>query len=97
MFHRSGRGLCLNGGPDHAVYEAWREARAAAGLPGRILHDFRRMAVRHFERAGVSRSVALKITGNTAEAVYRCYAIVSEADIAERLATVADQQRRVRG
>jgi hypothetical protein len=41
------------------------------------------------ERAGVSRSVAMKVTGHKTEAVYKRYAIVSESDIAEGLAKVA--------
>src|SRR5207245_8139479 len=55
----------------------------AAGVPGRIPHDFRRTAVRNLERAGVSRSAAMKLTGHKTEAVYRRYAIVSEADLRE--------------
>ena len=33
------------------------------------------------ERAGVSRSVAMQLTGHKTESVYRRYAIVSESDL----------------
>ena len=52
-----------------------------AGCPGRILHDLRRTAVRNLERAGVPRSVAMKLTGHTTESVYRRYAIADERDL----------------
>ena len=61
--------------------KAWRRAREKAGCPGRIPHDFRRTAVRNLERAGVPRSVAMKLTGHKTEAVYRRYAIVSAGDL----------------
>jgi len=61
--------------------KAWRKARVEAGCPGRIPHDFRRTAVRNLERSGVSRSVAMKLTGHKTEAVYRRYAIVSSTDL----------------
>ncbi len=76
VFHR-------NGAPIKDFRSAWATACDAAGVPGRLPHDFRRTAVRNLERAGVSRSVAMKMTGHKTEAVYRRYAIVSEADLHE--------------
>jgi integrase len=76
VFHRHGR-------PIRSFYGSWRAACRAAGVPGRIFHDLRRTAVRNLERAGVSRSVAMKMTGHKTEAVYRRYAIVSESDLRE--------------
>ena len=66
----------------------------SAGLSGRIPQDFRRTAVRNLERAGLSRSVAMRMTGYKSEAVYRQYAIVSEEDLHEaalKLARVEQQ------
>jgi len=52
----------------------------AAAVPGLLRHDLRRTAARDMERAGVSRTVAMQIIGHKTEAMYRRYAIVSEAD-----------------
>ena len=57
--------------------------------PTKLVHDFRRTAVRRLERAGVSRSVATKLTGHKTESVYRRYAIVAEADLAEGVQKLA--------
>ena len=62
---------------------AWRTACNNAGRPGLLLHDLRRSAVRNLERASISRSVAMKLTGHKTEAVYRRYAIVVESDLRE--------------
>jgi len=60
--------------------KAWHVACATAGVPGRLRHDLRRTAARDMEREGVPRTVAMQIIGHKTEAVYRRYAIVSEAD-----------------
>jgi integrase len=82
VFHRRGT-------PIAGLRKAWAKACERAGVPGRIPHDLRRSAVRNLERAGVPRSVAMKMVGHKTEAIYRRYAIVDEAMLregAERLA-----------
>jgi integrase len=84
VFHRTKRGRPLK-----SFRKAWQQACLAAGVPGRILHDLRRTAVRNLERAGVPRSVAMKMVGHKTESVYRRYAIVDETmlrDAAVKLA-----------
>ena len=49
--------------------KVWVKACEKAQVPGRILHDFRRTAVRNLERASVPRSVAMKLTGHKTESV----------------------------
>ena len=82
VFHRGGR-------PIRTYAADWNAATKAAGHVGRLVHDLRRTAVRNLERAGVSRSVAMKLTGHKTEAVYRRYAITSAADLSEGVAKLA--------
>lgn len=84
VFHRNGQRV-------KSIRQAWRTACKRAGLIGRIPHDFRRTAVRRLERAGVARSVAMKLVGHRSEAIYRRYAITNETDLREGLAKVVQQ------
>jgi integrase len=91
VFHRTKRGRPLKG-----FTKSWRAACLAAGLPGRIPHDFRRTAVRNLERAGVPRSTAMAMVGHRTESIYRRYAIVDEVMLRERGAKLATYSAAVR-
>lgn len=54
VFHRTGE-------PVNTLRRQWKRATKNAGYPDAWFHDLRRSAVRNFERAGVSRSVAMKL------------------------------------
>jgi integrase len=66
--------------------KAWAKACRLAGVPGRLLHDFRRTAVRNLERAGVARSAAMRRTGHLTESIYQRYAITDSTMLQEAAA-----------
>ena len=72
VFHRNGEQI-------RSMKTAWGRACRRAGLEGTLFHDLRRCAVMNLERAGVSRSVAMKLTGHKTESVYSRYAIADKA------------------
>ena len=91
--HRSAHGpFVFHDAGKRIKYERWNDARRAACRAAQvdaIAHDLRRTAVRNLERAGVSRSVAMSLTGHKTEAVYRRYAIVDSTAQREGVAKLA--------
>jgi integrase len=82
--------------PIGSFKRAWRLACRAAGVPGKKLHDLRRTAVRDLDRAGVSRTVAMKMVGHRTESIYNRYNITSDGDLraaARKLDVAAEVQQ----
>jgi len=72
-----------NGTPLGTFNKAWATACRVAGVPGRVLHDFRRTAVRNLIRAGVPERVAMQLVGWKSRQMLDRYHIVSAADLLE--------------
>jgi integrase len=66
--------------------KAWADLCSAAGIPHKMLHDFRRTAARNFRRAGVAENVIMSVAGWKTASVFRRYDIVDHADVREALA-----------
>ena len=71
----------------------WDKATKAAELPKLLLHDLRRSAVRNMRKAGVSESVAMKISGHKTANVFRRYDIVDSSDVHAAMAAVEQMNR----
>jgi len=81
VFHRDGE-------PVAEFRKSWASACKAAGVAGRLFHDFRRTAVRHMVRAGVDPAVAMKISGHRTRAMFDRYDITADEDIRESILKV---------
>jgi len=76
LFKESGqRGLLA------MLRDEWSAACAGVGLPGLLFHDLRRSAARNFERAGIPRSVTMKL-GGWSDKMYSRYAIGADSELA---------------
>ena len=72
-----------DGEPIEGFKRQWKSACRRAGYPGRLIHDFRRTAVRNLVRAGISEGIAMKLTGHVTRSVFERYNITSEPDLRE--------------
>jgi integrase len=85
VFHRNGK-------PIAAFGKAWKTACKTAKVPGRLLHDFRRTAVRNMVRRGVPEKVAMAISGHKTRSIFDRYNIVAIADLREAAAKLNSGQ-----
>ena len=72
-----------SGEPIRGLRKAWTTACRTAGVPGRVLHDCRRTAVRNLVRSGVPEKVAMAMVGWKSRQMLDRYNIVSTADLRE--------------
>jgi integrase len=73
VFHRAGERV-------RSVTTAWAKAEERTGIT-KLRHDFRRSAVRNFERSGVSQSVGMALTGIKSAQIYARYARAGKVDL----------------
>jgi integrase len=80
-----------NGMPLVDFRNAWRTACREAGCPGKLLHDFRRTAIRNFERRGVSRSAGMALSGHLTASIYSRYSITDSKVLEEAVEKLTSQ------
>src|SRR5262249_40277626 len=83
---------CINAG----FFRVEPFGEAAAGetpktrkVPTKLVHDFRRSAVRNLIRAGIPETTAMAMTGHRTREVFKRYAIVDEGMLSEAGAKLA--------
>jgi integrase len=60
---------------------AWESACRKVGIPGKLVHDFRRTAARAMTRACVPIKAAMKLLGHKTMSVFLRYNIIDEDEV----------------
>lgn len=77
---------------DKGLRDHWAKATEAAGLPGLLVHDLRRSAIRNLIKAGVREKVAMAISGHKTRSVFDRYHIVDTADVTNAMTRLQNKQ-----
>jgi integrase len=70
VFHHGGKAIV-------DIRKAWHSACRKAGVPKLLFHDLRRSAAKNMDEAGISRDVAMSITGHKTQSMFSRYNITT--------------------
>ena len=73
------------GQPVGDIRKVWAVACQAADIEGTLFHNLRRRVVRSMDRAGVSQTVTMALSGHKTASVYQRYPIVADDDLRHAL------------
>jgi len=73
VFHRDGRKV-------GDMRKSWANACRIAGMPGKLIHDFRRSTARNLTSLGIPQQVVMARCGWKTASTFRRYRIVDHAD-----------------
>lgn len=89
LFHRDGHPI-----PYSTLRTHWRRATAAAGYPGKIMHDFRRTAATRMDSTpGISLSVAMQLLGHKTDIIFRKYIQKHDERLVEAAARLTNRPK----